>query len=443
MGLMRRIFDRRLLTSLVVVGTTLSMTACSHKSAAAPAPHASTTAAGSPASLTITPDNGTQGLPVSTEIGVKVGNGTVDSVKLVKSGTTDSLPGAMRPDGTSWVPNAPLDNGASYQATVTAKGPAGKPVSQTTSFTTANSSGSEIGTGLYLQDGETVGVAMPIVVQFDTNVPDSARADVQKRLFVTTDPPQPGVWSWASGQQVYYRPPTYWKPGTKITVRAALQGVPIGNSFGDTDRSATVTVGQKVFMYVDNASKSMSVYLNDQLVRTMPVSLGKPDTPSSSGFMVTMSHDPTTTFNTLGIPGENYLVNVNWAERLTWGGEFIHAAPWSVAQQGNTNVSHGCVNMSDGNSKWLFDQENDAGDPVIVKGTEVQLQYGNGFTAWNIPWSQYVSMSALPVSPDLANAPAVDPVTGIPPQAPAPTSSPSSSSPTKPPAQPAAQPTHT
>jgi hypothetical protein len=159
--------------------------------------------------------------------------------------------------------------------------------------------------------------------------------------------------------------------------------------------------------------------------------------------MVTMSHDPTTTFNTLGIPGENYLVNVNWAERLTWGGEFIHAAPWSVGDQGHTNVSHGCVNMSDLNSKWLFDQENDAGDPVIVKGTEVQLQYGNGFTAWNIPWSQYVSMSALPVPPDLANAPSVDPVTGIPPQAPAPTGSPSPSGATKPPAQPAAQPTHT
>ena len=39
--------------------------------------------------------------------------------------------------------------------------------------------------------------------------------------------------------------------------------------------------------------------------------------------------------------------------RLTWGGEFIHAAPWSVGQ-GNTNVSHGCVNMSDGNAAWLF-----------------------------------------------------------------------------------------
>jgi lipoprotein-anchoring transpeptidase ErfK/SrfK len=274
------------------------------------------------------------------------------------------------------------------------------------------------------------------VVQFDRDIPQGARKDVQQRLFVETDPPQPGVWSWIGDRQVLYRAPDYWKPGTKITVRSALKGVPIGNSFGDADRQATVTVGDKVFMYVDNKAKHMQVYLNDQLAKTMPVSLGKHSTPSSSGFMVTMSHDAQTVFDTRGEPNGGYVMNIQWAMRLTWGGEFIHSAPWSVGSQGHTNVSHGCVNLAPSNAKWLFDRTH-VGDPVIVKGTERNLQHGNGWTAWDLPWSQFVQGSALPVPVDLANAPAVDNITGAPPVAPA--APPATTTP--PSANPAAQPT--
>jgi lipoprotein-anchoring transpeptidase ErfK/SrfK len=359
-------------------------------------------------------------VPVSTEIGLTVADGSLDRVRLVRAGTTDELPGQLRPDGSAWVPAAPLAYGAAYEATVTAKGGDGRIVSQTTTFTTMARPGPTAYTGLYAFEGQTVGVAMPIVVQFDREIPESARADVQKRLFVTTDPPQPGVWSWAGGRQILYRAPDYWKPGTTITVRSALEGVPMGNGrYGDADRTATVTVGRKVFMYVDNRAKHMQVYVDDRLARTMPVSLGKPRTPSSSGFMVTMSRLPTTTFDTRGEPDGGYVVDVQWAFRLTWGGEFIHSAPWSVGSQGRTNVSHGCVNLAPGNAKWLFDTAH-VGDPIIVRGTERGLEHGNGWTAWHRPWSDYVKGSALPVPDELANAPAVNHVTGAPPVAPPP-----------------------
>jgi len=277
-------------------------------------------------------------------------------------------------------------------------------------------SGPVTSTGLYLFDGQTVGVATPITVEFDREIPPAARAEIQKHLFVETNPPQPGVWSWAdNGRQVWYRAPDYWKPGTTISVRSALAGVPLGDgTVGDADRSATVTVGNKTFLYVDNASKQMQVYIDDQLVRVMPVSLGKPSTPSSSGFMVLMSKEPQTTFDTRGEPDGGYVVDVQWAMRLTWGGEFIHSAPWSVGQQGRYNVSHGCVNLSPANASWLFDVTH-VGDPIIVRGTEVTLEHGNGWTAWDRPWSEYVKGSALPVPEELANAPAVDPVLGTPP----------------------------
>jgi hypothetical protein len=181
--------------------------------------------------------------------------------------------------------------------------------------------------------------------------------------------------------------------------------------WGMSRSNCTVTVGDKIFMYVDNKTKKMQVYVNDQLTRVMPVSLGKPSTPSSSGFMVTMSHDPTTVFDTRGQPNGGYVMNIQWAMRLTWGGEFIHSAPWSVGSQGHTNVSHGCVNLGPANAQWLFGITH-IGDPVIVKGTERTLQNGNGWTAWNQPWTQFVQGSALPVDAALANAPAVDNTTG-------------------------------
>jgi lipoprotein-anchoring transpeptidase ErfK/SrfK len=410
---------RRDVIGISAVVIAVLMAACTPDSPATqPEQNSSAAQVQDPLTLAITPAAGTAGAPISTEIGITVANGAVESVRVVKASTTEPLPGELRADGSSWVPAAPLAYGAAYEAHVTATGKNGQSQTQTTTFSTMGNPGRLTGTGLYLFDGHTVGVAMPVVIEFETDVPEDARAGVQRRLFVTTNPSQPGVWHWPSGRQVWYRAPLYWQPGTTISVRAALAGVPMGNgSYGDTDRSATATVGNKVFMVVDNITKQMQVYVDEQLVRTAPVSLGKPSTPSSSGFMVLMSKEPTRTFDTRNEPDGGYVVDVNWAMRLTWGGEFIHAAPWSVGDQGRRNVSHGCVNMSDAHSRWLFDTAH-LGDPIIVKGTEVPLVHGNGWTAWNVSWPEYVKGSALPVPDELASAPSVDPVTGaLPPPA--------------------------
>jgi lipoprotein-anchoring transpeptidase ErfK/SrfK len=364
----------------------------------APKPNA---APAKPFTVAITPASGTANVPVSAELGLSGVFGQVTAITLTPAGG-GPVTGNLRPDGTSWVPDAPLKYSTAYQASVTGRGADGKSATKSTSFTTMGQPGNTVDTGLYLQNGTTVGVAMPVVVEFDPPVPDSARAAIQQRLFVTTMPFQPGVWHWDSGRQVEYRAPQYWKPGTVISVRSALQGLPMGDgSYGDTDRSSTVTVGQNVSMSVDNTTKQMSVYVNDQLARQMPVSLGKPSTPSSSGTMVTMSHDYSTIFDTTREGPGGYRVQVNYAMRLTWGGEFIHAAPWSVGDQGVRNVSHGCLNMSTENSAWLFGITH-VGDPVTVKGTEVQLSLGNGWTGWNQSWGDFVKGSAVPVPAQLA-----------------------------------------
>ena len=90
-------------------------------------------------------------------------------------------------------------------------------------------------------------------------------------------------------------------------------------------------------------------------------------------------------------------VEARWAVRMSDNGEFIHAAPWSVAQQGRTNVSHGCINLSTTNATAIFDAVL-PGDPVEIIGSSRQLGPNDGdYYDWTIPWSTWTAMSALPV----------------------------------------------
>jgi lipoprotein-anchoring transpeptidase ErfK/SrfK len=360
-----------------------------------------------PLTLAITPAANARNVPVSAEIGTTVAGGRITSVSLADA-AGDRIAGQLRTDGSSWVPSKPLRYAHTYAATVVATGASGRTATRTTGFTTMRKPGRRVGTGLYLFDGSSYGVAMPVVVEFSPGVAAKDRAGVQRRLFVTTDPPQPGAWHWvANGTQAYYRAPEFWRPGTRLTVRIGLEGHPMGSGrYGDADRRASVTIGRKLVLDVDNRTKKMKVFEGDALVKTMPVSLGKASTPSSSGTMVIMDKQVTTVFDTyaeLG-PTEGYRVNIAFAQRLTWGGEFIHAAPWSVADQGHRNVSHGCVNVSTPNARWLFDRTK-VGDPVIVRNTGHRLEQGNGWTAWDMSWAEFIKGSALPVDVPAAPRP--------------------------------------
>jgi lipoprotein-anchoring transpeptidase ErfK/SrfK len=338
----------------------------------------------------LSPVAGAAGVPVTTEVGTRISAGRLDTVILTDP-QGHQIPSAERPDGTSWVPAHPLAYATRYTATVTANDNADRPTTAATSFTTMQKPGGEpIGTGLYFFDDQVYGVGLPIVVEFDAPIPDRDKSAVERRLFVTSDPPQVGVWRWYGDRQVLYRPELYWQPGTRLTVRAALGGLPVGNRYVDRDRGGTATIGNSVVFDVDNATKRMRVLVDDRVAKTFPVSLGKRSTPSASGHLVVMSKNYETLFD---VPGE-YRLNIFYAERLTWGGQFIHAAPWSVGSQGHRNVSHGCVNLATANAAWVYGVTH-IGDPVLVSGTEAHVAPGDGWTVWDLDWPAYLSGSAL------------------------------------------------
>ncbi|MBO4209882.1 L,D-transpeptidase [Micromonospora echinofusca] len=398
--------DKRRRIALLV--TTLALTpvafgGCTERGSR---PAGQAAARSAPPTLALTPAAGTRDVPISAEIGTEVKNGRVAEVK-VRDDKGRAVDGTMREDGTAWVPAKPLENKRSYRADVTVKNDSGQTATQNTTFTTmAKSDRQTITSTLYFAGNRTYGTAMPVTVAFDPGIPKEARADVQRRLFVKTEPKQPGTWSWLDdGTQAYYRAPDFWRPGSTISVRAALEGLPIGKDrLGDADRTASSRIGNQVSLDIDNATKQMSVFRDGRLVRRIPVSLGKPSTPSSSGKMVIMEKHEFTTFDTRGEPDGGYVVDVEDAQRLTWGGEFIHAAPWSEGDQGNTNVSHGCANVSSVNADWLMGVTQ-VGDLVTVRGTEVPLTPGNGWTAWNVSWEEFARGSAPPVPANLKPAP--------------------------------------
>ncbi|MEV0155109.1 Ig-like domain-containing protein [Micromonospora sp. NPDC050686] len=309
--------------------------------------------------------------------------------------------GKLADNGGKFTPQDALKWGETYTATVTATGDDDKPFTATNKFTVMKQPGKLVRVSSFLGDDQVVGVGMPLIVRFGRAIPAEYRDDIQRRMSVTSVPAQEGVWHWASPTEIRYRPKKFWQAGTKVSYQVRAKGVPLGDGwYGRSDFTVDIKIGPSFVMTVDNSSKRMTVTKDGRAVKTILVSLGKKSTPSSSGTMVVIEKLRKTVFDTLEElgPEEGYRTKIDYAQRLTWGGEFIHAAPWSEGQQGSVNVSHGCVNVSMADGAWLFANTR-MGDPITVKGTERKLQLGNGWTDWNISWAEYVKGSALPYTP--------------------------------------------
>ena len=355
--------------------------------------------AGQAPAVVVTPAANATRLPVTTEIGTDVANGTVTAITLTNA-AGQAVSGAMRYDGSSWVPSQPLSFGQTYTAKVTAVGGNGAVTEKTTQFTTmAKPSTRPIRTSVNVSSDQKYGVGMPIVVDFGAAVPDKDKAAVERRLFVRSYPTQIGAWRWYSDSEVTYRPEIYWKTGTTVDLHLALGGLPIGGRVIDKDRAATFEIGRDMQYKVTDHNHMMTITKNGKVIKKYPISMGKPSTPSWSGKFVIMNRLPATIFDTLDQPN-GYRVAVKYAERLTWSGTFLHSAPWSVGAQGHTNVSHGCVNLAPSSARWIY-QNSLVGDPVSISGTPVHAAQGNGWTVWDMSWASYLKGSALksPIAP--------------------------------------------
>jgi lipoprotein-anchoring transpeptidase ErfK/SrfK len=371
--------------------------------AASPSSSPSPTA-GPPVTAQITaPADGAANLPTAMEVAVTAGNAARTELVFVDP-AGERIEAVPHQVAGSWVPARQLKYTTRYEARLTVTGSDGKTANATTSFTTMKKPGSLAKVTSVVNDGQTVGVAMPFIVNFGVDVTKDQRAAVQRRLTVVSDPPQEGTWNWFSGKEVHFRPKEYWQSGTKLSLRAAVGGLPIGGKwYGERDLAISATVGRKFLMEVENKTHQLTVTQDGQVVRTIPVSNGRASNPSASGNFVIMIKNEWEWFDssTFGLPNDSkggYRLKVYWPQRITWDGEYLHSAPWSVGDQGKRNVSHGCTNLSPANAEWLWKQTL-IGDPVIIRNTEEHVKWANGWTDWDISWEEYVKGSAVPYQP--------------------------------------------
>ncbi|GAA1041542.1 Ig-like domain-containing protein [Virgisporangium ochraceum] len=371
------------------------------------------TPAEAPVNVAVTaPAEGATNVPAATEIAYTT-DGTSSTVELTDA-AGNKIDGTPRPDKSSWVPAKMLAWGTQYTAKITATSASGKSEAKTVTFTTMAKPGSLGKASTVISDNQTVGVGMPIIVSFSNDIAKDQRAAVQKRLFVTSEPAQEGIWHWWNNKEVHFRPKEYWQAGTKLSVRAAIGGLHLGNNrYGSQDLTINAKVGARIIMEADNATKHMTVTKDGQLLRTIPVSFGKKATPTDGGNLIVMVKNEWEWFDSssYGVPvdsADGYRTKVYWPQRVTWSGEYLHSAPWSEADQGKRNVSHGCTNLPEEAAKWLYNLTQ-IGDPVIIKGTEARVKWGDGYTDWDRPWSEYVKGSAIPYQPPASAPPSVGP----------------------------------
>jgi lipoprotein-anchoring transpeptidase ErfK/SrfK len=393
-GLVRR---SAAITMLLLVGMLgVLLAGCNSGHLSAPAPAAHQTAAPLPppvAVITSDPVNQAANISPLATITVTVTRGKLGEVSVANPQGTP-VAGQLQPDSTTWKTTEPLGYGKTYTISATAVGDDNRQVRSTSTFSTIAPRTLAF-PSINPLNGETVGVGQPISIYFDEPITD--RQAAENAITVTTDPPAEGAFYWFSKKEVHWRPQQFWDPGTHVTVDIHDYGKDFGNGvYGEQDRTSHFTIGDALVATADGAAHQMTVAINGRLVRTMPISMGKPDTPSAKGVHVVTERNATkvmdsTTFGlALDAPG-GYIAKVKWATRISNSGEFVHSAPWSVAQQGNSNVSHGCINLSPDNAKWFFDNAK-KGDVVINVNTGgPDLKPYDGFGDWQVPWGQWVS----------------------------------------------------
>jgi lipoprotein-anchoring transpeptidase ErfK/SrfK len=351
-----------------------------------------------PASLEVKPADGTTGVKPSTPVVVTASSGTLTEV-TVKDAKGKPVKGEL--SGDTWTSSARLAPDTAYTVEATAAGSDGTPTTTTSSFRTLKPKITATYGILYA--GETVGIGMPATIQFDSAVTTPAqRAQVEKLVKVTTVPKVEGHWGWLDNRQLMWRPKTYWKPGTKVTISAPLTGVQTGpDKWVGNDDSASFTVGSAMVSTVDIKNHRMTVTRGGKVINTIPISAGRPGplTETRSGIKVIIRKEGTVVMDssTIGIkkgePGY-YREVTQSAMRVTWTGEYLHSAPWSVGSQGSANVSHGCINMSPANAAWMY-ANSKAGDVVKFTGSNRQFLPTEGIGVWQYSYDGWVKQSAL------------------------------------------------
>ncbi|WP_308312593.1 Ig-like domain-containing protein [Streptomyces sp. ISL-11] len=355
----------------------------------------------SQAVVTIAPKDGATDVATSGALKVTAENGTLTSVKVADA-KGNQVEGNITGGGSAWEPSAHLGASTKYTVDALAKDKKGRKSAKHASFTTLTPQNTFVG---YFtpEDGQTVGVGMPVSLTFSRGITDPKA--VERAVQVTAEPSVPVKGHWFGNDRLDFRPEKYWAPGTKVTVKLNLDGVQGREGvYGTQTKTVKFTVGRSQVSTVDAASHQMAVVRDGKPLKTVPISAGGPGHSTYNGQMViSEKHDVTRMDgSTVGFGGEYDIKDVPHAMRLSNSGTFLHGNYWSGESTfGSENVSHGCVGLFDQRgggdpstpAAWFYDNSL-VGDVVIVKNSQDKtIQPENGLNGWNMSWAEWTAGS--------------------------------------------------
>ncbi|MEV5984062.1 Ig-like domain-containing protein [Streptomyces sp. NPDC052051] len=329
--------------------------------------------------------------------------------------TTDArgrhVAGELTADGSRWHSTSPLAAGTRYTVQVSTEDDDGAPGRKVYDVRTSTPETKKRLNVTFGPKPGTYGVGQPVTAELSEPVKDKAsRAVVERALKVDSQPAAQGSWYWVDDKTLHYRPKDYWPAHATVTVHSNLADAKISDHLWGADtKPLKITTGDRVVAVTDAATHLLTVYKDDKPIRQIPVTTGRPGYATRNGVKVILGKQPTVRMRgtSIGIAegsSDSYDLLVHWAAQVTYSGEYVHAAPWSVGSQGYANVSHGCTGMSNGNAQWFYDTVR-VGDvvKVINSGGEDMAPFGNGFGDWNLDWTKWRKGSALVGSPDGAS----------------------------------------
>ncbi|KIF76412.1 lipoprotein [Streptomyces sp. 150FB] len=362
----------------------------------------------SDAQIAITPKNGATNAGINDDAKVTVSKGTLTQVSMTTADGT-AVKGTLAADGLSWKPDGQLDRSTTYKIAATAKDSQGRTANENGSFTTVSPAHSFIG-NFTPEDGSTVGVGMPVSINFDKAITD--KKAVQSGITVTSSSGQEVVGHWFNSQRLDLRPDQYWQAGSKVTLKLNLDGVQgAAGTYGVQQKTVSFTVGRNQVSTVDAKAKTMVVQQNGKTIKTIPISAGSPEHTTYNGQMVisekykkTRMDGATVGFTDSDGKGEYDIKDVPDAMRLSSSGTFVHGNYWGAPSVfGSANTSHGCVGLQDVKgagdpnmpAHWFFEHSL-IGDVVVVKNSnDKTIAPDNGLNGWNMSWSAWKAGSAV------------------------------------------------
>jgi lipoprotein-anchoring transpeptidase ErfK/SrfK len=368
----------------------LLVTACSGSSSSGAAQHGSNggtkTVANTGPVVSITPANGSTKVKTSRGVSVTVTRGKIENVSVTAGHHVHA--GGTLQGQTAWHTVWPLHAATRYTVTVTAKGTDGKTTTTTSTFRTQRPAGTF--TASTILGNGTYGVGMPIMINFSQAVDPRFRAGIEKAIEIKSSKPVVGAWYWDGGQTLDFRTRNYWPQHTKVSFDAHFNGAQIApDVFGTANLTQSFTIGKSLIGVTNTRTHHTKVYWGHKLYATWPDSSGAPGRDTANGTYLTIEKG-----NPVKMTGPGYRnIPVYWSVRFTWSGNYYHAAPWSLGEQGFTNVSHGCVNLSPEHAQWWYTRSN-PGDPITVTGSPVAGTWDDGYTEWFLTWKQLLRGSA-------------------------------------------------